>query len=291
MGGTLSPSTFQTKGTYIGWNAFGGSTGEADFINYHGGGTGGFAFFDSSNFGSSPLSTPPQPLVFISPVGNIGIKTANPATPLHIFADGEAIRMGTGIGTTGSFLGFEYSSVGGDRIQVGYLPNAYGTDTGIGYLKAGSTKGVGLITNAGVDPSLYVNAAGKVGIGTTLPAYPLDVTGQIRSTGGVVFPDGTIQSTAYTEVAAGSNAITQSNGYVGIGTTTPTDALMVNAGATNFNPSLTYGAPAAFSFQTAGVELAEGVASSTPYAYWLQARQVTNAAWALSLNPLGVKFQ
>jgi hypothetical protein len=40
--------------------------------------------------------------------------------------------------------------------------------------------------------------ASNVGIGTTAPAYKLDVAGQIRSSsGGIVFPDGSTQATAY----------------------------------------------------------------------------------------------
>jgi hypothetical protein len=38
---------------------------------------------------------------------------------------------------------------------------------------------------------LIVDSAGNVGIGTTVPAYTLDVTGQIRATQGYVFGDGT----------------------------------------------------------------------------------------------------
>jgi len=46
--------------------------------------------------------------------------------------------------------------------------------------------------------SLTVN--GSVGIGTTAPGanYKLDVAGQIHTSGGIVFPDGNIQTVAYT---------------------------------------------------------------------------------------------
>jgi len=50
-----------------------------------------------------------------------------------------------------------------------------------------------------------VTQGGNVGIGTTSPSYTLDVAGQIHSSGGIVFPDGSIQSVAYTGVACGAD--------------------------------------------------------------------------------------
>jgi hypothetical protein len=77
------------------------------------------------------------------------------------------------------------------------------------------------------------------------------------------------------------------HGNVGIGTTNPTAKLAVNAGLDNIDPSLTYGARAAFSFQSAQIELAQGAATTSPWAYWLQARGIHNDAWTLALNPSG----
>ena len=87
-----------------------------------------------------------------------------------------------------------------------------------------------LVGNA--NEKMRINANGNVGIGTTAPAFTLDVAGQIRSSsGGIVFPDGTTQTTAYTQVTAGSNVITESNGNVGIGTTSPGAKLDVEGGS------------------------------------------------------------
>lgn len=52
-------------------------------------------------------------------------------------------------------------------------------------------------TIAWTDGVGQVTTTASVGIGTATPAYPLDVVGPIRtSSGGIVFPDGTTQSTA-----------------------------------------------------------------------------------------------
>jgi hypothetical protein len=55
VGGTTTPTT-TAQGAYLGWNALTGGTGETDFINNQGQGTGGFAFMNTPPSGS-PRST------------------------------------------------------------------------------------------------------------------------------------------------------------------------------------------------------------------------------------------
>ena len=65
--------TVTSQGAYLGWNALSGGTGETDFINNQGGGSGGFAFMNTPRSGD-PRTT----LMVISGAGNVGIGTATP---------------------------------------------------------------------------------------------------------------------------------------------------------------------------------------------------------------------
>lgn len=76
------------------------------------------------------------------------------------------------------------------------------------------------------------------------------------------------------------------NNRLGIGTTSPNARLHVSAGVTNYDPSLTTHDTCAIDLESAEVELAIGVATASPYAYWLQSRS-GGGTWTLSLNPLG----
>ena len=54
-----------------------------------------------------------------------------------------------------------------------------------------------LIVGANVSAEMYLDSNGNIGIGTNTPAQKLSVNGTIESeTGGIKFPDGTIQTTA-----------------------------------------------------------------------------------------------
>lgn len=67
------------EGTYLGWNALTGGTGEADFINNQGEGLGGFAFMNTPISGT-PIST----LMFLTGTGRLGVGTTSPQYPLDV---------------------------------------------------------------------------------------------------------------------------------------------------------------------------------------------------------------
>lgn len=85
----------------------------------------------------------------------------------------------------------------------------------------------------------YIDGFGSVGLGTTSPTARLDVDGLIRSrSGGIEFPDGTVQTTATLMGPAGTDALWQvdgnhmnhAGGRVGIGNDDPQERLHVSSG-------------------------------------------------------------
>lgn len=142
------------------------------------------------------------------------------------------------------------NGLGGNTAASGSLTDFLINDT----MKAGANNDI--LTAAYINPTFSNGAftdvknfglivgSGNVGIGTINPGVPLDVNGKIRSTtGGFVFPDATIQTTAATgaaSAAGGANAIQLNNGSnvfsaintfvnlngnVGVGTSTPSSII------------------------------------------------------------------
>jgi hypothetical protein len=150
--------------------------------------------------------------------GNVGIGTTNPQAKLHVVTSSASTNSwigttATGAGSIAGFLigGADGVFTGGDYWELYQLQSSLKTL----YLD-GPNPNV-----TGTPQLVLLQGGGNVGIGTTAPVYPLDVAGQIHSSGGIVFPDGSVQTTATGQALSANNAIAQSNGNVGIGTTTP----------------------------------------------------------------------
>jgi len=99
--------------------------------------------------------------------GNIGMGIKNPAYKLHLHTPS----------SNNSFLSFT-NNITGTTNQDGLVLGMLGTSARLGNLEAGELRfGTSNLTRALID------ASGNMGIGTTVPAYKLDVAGDINMTG------------------------------------------------------------------------------------------------------------
>jgi len=144
--------------------------------------------------------------------GNVGIGTGAPVSKLTV-SDGNIHLQSTALVANGSMgdIGFgpgggQYQGIGPRAFMRGYFqgPNWH-SGTALGFF----THGGGDITaNGNAVERMRIDKDGNIGIGVAAPATRLDVAGQVKSSsGGFVFPDGTVQTTA----ATGSGSIAAGN--------------------------------------------------------------------------------
>lgn len=163
----------------------------------------------------SPFS---NEIMRITNSGNVGIGTTNPAAKLEILDTMRVSRPGNPQHYVELF--------GASSSADPYINTASGLDLG---LRTGGAERVHI-----------VDATGNVGIGTPSPDEKLTVSGTIHITsGGVEFPDTTVQSTAAPWAANGSNVYNTNSGNVGIGTTNPQVKLEVRGDAVGVTKAAT----------------------------------------------------
>ena len=97
---------------------------------------------------------------------------------------------------------------------------------------------------------------------------------------------GTVTNGVYTVGNQTIAGVKTFSGNVGIGTSSPSATLHVNAPATTA-PSLTMGASAGQIFENEDLEFAFGLNNASPYNGWMQTRFNGNAARNFAINPLG----
>jgi hypothetical protein len=166
--------------------------------------------------------------------GNVGIGTAAPGAKLEVQrGDGSdlLIRAWNSSTSSGAAIFRAAASSNGNESARLELTDNTGYNGGI---SADHTNG--LIFRTGNSSSTYaamgtrmtITTGGSVGIGTTTPLYSLDVNGGTNGFRAKAASSSGNDTIATFESAAGIQAIVRANGYLGIGTISPTARLDVN---------------------------------------------------------------
>ncbi len=108
-------------------------------------------------------------------------------------------------GTVDIYVGFGPSSysVAGYTVLENSQNTVYTTATDVGPTPSGTL--VFDSSSPSYPPATFIGFNGNVGIGTTNPIYRLDVSGQIHTASGIVFPDGSAQTTAFNATLCGGD--------------------------------------------------------------------------------------
>ena len=110
--------------------------------------------------------------------------------------DGGGARVGIGYYVSAPYDGTHSSGGAYALTQYGlYVDNLYG------YYGENASDTYGVYAAGGFQNYF----AGNVGIGTIHPGYALDVNGAIHASGGVVFPDGSVQTIAFNPANCGAD--------------------------------------------------------------------------------------
>jgi hypothetical protein len=147
----------------------------------------------------SGVQVTPDALV-VNSSGNVGIGTTNPAATLDIGGNLHMAGSVVGFNSTGQGAYISWNQLNNGGIGETDLINNLGLGTGgFAFMTTSPSAGNHLT------PIMFLNNSGWLGIETLQPQYPLDVGGIIHTTGGVMYPDGTTQSTAFSTVLCGGD--------------------------------------------------------------------------------------
>ncbi len=165
--------------------------------------------------------------------GNVGIGTSFPDTQLELRSDRAWMRLTSMTHTSGSIIEMQSKIPGNTTLGAINFMNDLGSTRSQINGQTGALLLHALDEYGTLKTRLTLDDDGHVGIGTTTPTEALTVVGTVESTaGGFKFPDGTVQTTAASGGSGGywnenGSDIYYSNGNVGIGTSTPSENLVV----------------------------------------------------------------
>jgi hypothetical protein len=191
--------------------------------------SGAINFYTNSGLTSGNTFSPTLRMS-LTPAGFLGVGTGTPGFPLEVYNSQNGVaRMAFNNPSNGSLAQASFSFFEGSTEKAKFAVNSTGAT---GYIGGASAFQIWNFSNAPVvfgtnaNERMRVEGNGTVGIGTTTPnsSYKLDVAGAVRSSsGGFVFPDGSIQLTAGSGTITGVTAGSGMTGGGATGTVTVTN--------------------------------------------------------------------
>jgi len=155
--------------------------------------------------------------------GNVGIGTATPVSKLHIAGadmNNALLFENTSANPGRNFILFKTQGT-----EQGYIGLGGGATNHMSVAAYGASNNLFLETKGLV--RMTINTDGNVGIGTSSPAYNLDVAGSLNATGITINGTPVASSTDTYWSTAGAGKIQYSGGQVGVGVATPAYSLDV----------------------------------------------------------------